>query len=43
MIDDKKINKVAMTYCAKSADITNRNVDLDIDKYVDLYNVYSRC
>ena len=38
MIDDKKIEEVAMTYCAESADITNRNVDLDIDKCADLYN-----
>ena len=38
MIDNKKIEKAALGYCAKCSDITNRNVDLDEDEYVDLYN-----
>ena len=38
MIDDKKIEEAAMAFCAKSADITNRNIDLDKDECVDLYS-----
>ena len=38
MIDDKKIEEAALGYCAKCSDITNRNVDLDEDECVDLYN-----
>lgn len=38
MIDDKKIEDAALSYCAKCSDITNRNVDLDKDGCVDLHN-----
>ena len=38
MIDNKKIEEAALGYCAKCSDITNRNVDLDEDECVDLYN-----
>lgn len=38
MIDDKKIEDAAIAFCAKSADITNRNINLDKDECVDLYN-----
>ena len=38
MINDKKIEDAALGYCAKCSDITNRNVDLDEDECVDLYN-----
>lgn len=38
MIDDKKIEDAATAYSAKSANITNRNIDLDKDECVDLYN-----
>ena len=38
MIDDKKIEEAALDYCAKCSDITNRNIDLDEDECVDLYN-----
>nr|DAH81606.1 MAG TPA: hypothetical protein [Bacteriophage sp.] len=38
MIDDKKIVEAALDYCAKCTDTTNRNIDLDKDECVDLYN-----
>ena len=38
MIDNKKIEEAALGYCAKCSDIINRNVDLDEDECVDLYN-----
>ena len=38
MVDDKKIEDAAMAYCIKSANITNRNIDLDKDECVDLYS-----
>lgn len=38
MIDDKKIEEAALSYCAKCSDITNRNVNLDKDGCVDLHN-----
>ena len=38
MIDDKKIEETALSYCAKCLNITNRNIDLDEDECVDLYN-----
>lgn len=38
MIDDEKIKKAALSYCAKCLNITTRNIDLDKDKCVDLYN-----
>lgn len=38
MIDDKKIEEAALDYCAKCTDTTNRNIDLDKDECVDLYN-----
>ena len=38
MIDDNKIEEAALGYYAKCLDITNRNVDLDEDECVDLYN-----
>ena len=38
MIDNKKIEETALGYCAKCSDIINRNVDLDEDECVDLYN-----
>ena len=38
MIDDKKIEEAALGYCAKCLDIANRNIDLDEDECVDLYN-----
>ena len=38
MIDNKKIEEAALGYCSKCSDITNRNVDLDEDECVDLYN-----
>lgn len=39
-MDDKEIEKAALDYCAKCLDITNRNVDLDKDECVDLYNSF---
>lgn len=38
MLDDKKIEEAALDYCAKCTDTTNRNIDLDKDECVDLYN-----
>ena len=38
MIDDKKIVEAALDYCAKCTDTTNRDIDLDKDECVDLYN-----
>lgn len=38
MIDDKKREEAALSYCAKCLEITNRNIDLDKDECVDLYN-----
>lgn len=39
-MDDKELEKAALDYCAKCLDITNRNVDLDKDECVDLYNSF---
>ena len=38
MIDDKKREEAALSYCAKCLEITNRDIDLDKDECVDLYN-----
>lgn len=38
MINDKKSEEAALSYCAKCLEITNRNIDLDKDECVDLYN-----
>lgn len=38
MINDKKSEGAALSYCAKCLEITNRNIDLDKDECVDLYN-----
>lgn len=38
IIDSKKIEEAALSYCAKCSDITNRNVNLDKDGCVDLHN-----
>ena len=40
-MDDKELEKAALDYCAKCLDITNRNVDLDKDECVDLYNSFT--
>lgn len=37
-METNKIEEAALGYCAKCSDITNRNVDLDEDECVDLYN-----
>ena len=39
-MDDKELEKAALDYCAKCLDITKRNVDLDKDECVDLYNSF---
>ena len=38
MIDEKKIEEAALSYCAKCLEITNRNIDLDKNECIDLYN-----
>ena len=38
MINDKKREEAALSYCAKCLEITNRNIDLDKDECADLYN-----
>lgn len=38
MIDNKKIGEAALDYCAECTDTTNRNINLDKDECVDLYN-----
>ena len=36
MINDKKSEEAALSYCAKCLEITNRNIDLDKDECVEL-------